>query len=66
MASIIVKSGKDCTILDYYLDGEVFSDGPFSLAVARYLRPTAEIRESSNSTRPRYAKPTTDMLDRLS
>ena len=65
LRSVIVKARNgDCTILDYYRDDEVHSDGPYSLAVASYLRPGAEIREVSDSTRVRYGRPTEDMLDR--
>lgn len=68
MDSVIVKKANgDCHLLDYPADGsEPMEDGPYSFNVARYLRPSAEIREVSRSTRPRYSHPTADMLGRCS
>lgn len=61
---IVVLKNGDSTILDYYSDGEIYSDGTYSLAVAKHIRPGAEIREESNRVRCKYSRPTADMMDR--
>lgn len=62
---IVCERNGDCTIQDYFSDGEVYDRGTYSKAVAQYLAPNAEVREVSSSTRPQHAAPTPDMLDRI-
>ena len=62
---MIVLNAQDATILDYYDDGHVQDEGPCSLAVARHLRPGAEVREvAGHERRRRYSAATEDMRDR--
>ena len=64
-SSVIVLTAQDATILDYYDDGHVQDEGPYSLAVARHLRPSAEVREvAGHERRRRYSAATEDMRDR--
>lgn len=61
---MIVLDAEDATILDYYDDGHVQDEGPYSLAVARHLRPGAEVREAASRARRRHNAATEDMRDR--
>ncbi|MCD9046827.1 hypothetical protein [Luteimonas sp. MHLX1A] len=64
MTRVIVQlSSGDCSVVEYHPDGEIHTDGPYSMAVATYLYPAAEVRVEHNQPRG-PSRPTPDMLDR--